>query len=145
LPAELPKEKKPKSIPINHHVLKVLDALPRSLHHDCVFTYRGKPIKKLRRSFETACRNAKIPYGRKVEGGITFHDIRATFKANMLRAGVDKVFRDVILGHSLQGMDAYYLKPSDDDLREAMDQYTAWMDDQIANLDKTLDQTGNEG
>jgi integrase len=39
LPAEMTKEKKPKNIPINHHVRKLLDGLPRALHHDYVFTY----------------------------------------------------------------------------------------------------------
>jgi hypothetical protein len=29
----------------------------------------------------------------------------------MLRAGVDKALRHTILGHSLKGMDMYYLKP----------------------------------
>ena len=49
----------------------------------------------------------------------------------MLRAGLDKAIRDVILGHSLRGMDAYYLKPTDEDLTEAMSRYTAWMDEQF--------------
>ncbi len=39
----------------------------------------------------------------------------------MLNAGVDKVHRDMILGHSLQGMDVNYLIESDESLRAAMD------------------------
>jgi hypothetical protein len=50
----------------------------------------------------------------------------------MLRAGVDKVLRDTILGHSLKGMDAFYLKPTDEDLAKAMQNYTIWLDDQNA-------------
>jgi len=50
----------------------------------------------------------------------------------MLRAGLDKAMRDVILGHSLKGMDAYYLKPTDEDLIEAMERYTMWLDEQFA-------------
>ena len=126
-----------KNIPINHHLERVLNALPRALHHDYVFTYQGQPVKKLRRSFESACKNAGILYGQKVPGGLRFHDMRATFKTNMLRAGVDKVFRDVILGHSLQGMDARYLKPTDSDLRRAIDQYTEWFDSQVATDTKS--------
>ena len=41
LPAEITKEGKAKSIPINHHVDRVLTTLPRALHHDYVFTYKG--------------------------------------------------------------------------------------------------------
>lgn len=50
----------------------------------------------------------------------------------MLSAGVDKVYRDTILGHSLQGMDVHYMAPSEDDLLRAMARYTAWLDDELA-------------
>ena len=63
----------------------------------------------------------------------------------MLRAGVDKALRDTILGHSLKGMDAYYLKPTDEDLEAAMEKYTSWIDDQISNVDQTVDQVGSNG
>ena len=36
----------------------------------------------------------------------------------------------MILGHSLQGMDAYYLVSSEASLVEAMDQYIKWLDGQ---------------
>ena len=42
----------------------------------------------------------------------------------MLNAGVDRVFRDVILGRSLQGMDVHYLVPSEDDLKAAMEDFS---------------------
>jgi integrase len=87
-----------------------------------------------------ACKKAGIPYGQKVQNGVRFHDLRTSFKTNMLRASVDKVLRDTIVGHSLKGMDAYYLKPSGDDLREAMNKYTAWIDTQIANVTQTVTQ-----
>jgi integrase len=139
LPQEITKESKPKNIPMNHHVKKVLDSLPRAIHHDFVFTYKGKPIGlKIRNAFKGACERAGIPYGTKIENGLRFHDIRATFKTNLLRTGIDKAIRDTILGHSLQGMDAYYLKPSDADLKEAMDKFTSWIDAQIANVTQNV-------
>ena len=49
----------------------------------------------------------------------------------MERAGVGEARRDAILGHSKKGMDAHYLFVSDESLRQAMDQYTAWFDEQI--------------
>jgi len=49
----------------------------------------------------------------------------------MLRAGMNKVFRDLILGHSLKGMDTFYIKPDDIDLQKAMLKYTAWFDEQL--------------
>ena len=79
-------------------------------------------------------------------GGLRFHDIRTTFKTNMLRSGVDKALRDAIVGHSLKGMDAFYLKPTDEDLTRAMDCFTAWLDAHLIpeNIDQSIDQTDRE-
>lgn len=110
-----------------------------------MFTYQGRPIVDrggLKRSFATACKNAGIPRGRKTENGIVFHDIRSTVKTNMLTAGVNKIHRDVILGHSLEGMDVHYIILEDKELKTAMDLYTAWMDSELKlkNVDQTVDQ-----
>jgi integrase len=80
------------------------------------------------------------PYGRKQENGITFHDIRRTVKTNMLKVNIDKVYRDIILGHSLTGMDSYYMAPTIDDLKNVMDRYTSWFDEQLKlqNVDQTV-------
>jgi hypothetical protein len=56
----------------------------------------------------------------------------------MLNAGVGKVHRDLILGHSLQGMDAHYLAPSIEDLHREMEKYTTWLDDKIASVSKNV-------
>lgn len=42
LPAEATKEKRPKDIPINKHVKRVLNGMPRAIKHDFVFMYRGQ-------------------------------------------------------------------------------------------------------
>jgi len=135
LPADMVKEKKPKRIPFNKYVWAVLEEQDkvRSIEHDFVFTYHDQPIHKLRRSFQNACERAKISYGRKAESGVTFHDIRGTFKTNALRAGVDPALRDVIVGHSLKGMDAHYIESRivDDDLQAAMERFTAWYEAEL--------------
>jgi integrase len=145
LPKEITKEKRPKNIPINHHVKTVLDSIPRHLKHNFVFTYKGGPITQkdgLKRSFRTACKNAKIPCGQKTPNGITPHDFRRTMKTNMLSAGVDKAHRDMIVGHSLHGMDAIYLVENDEALRAAMDKFTKWIDKQLntAIINQTINQ-----
>ena len=145
LPASVVKEKKEKIIPINRYVEKVFKKIPRALKHDFVITYKGVSIKQpggLNRSFKTACKNANIPCGRKAENGITIHDFRRTFKTNMLNAGVDKAYRDSILGHSLQGMDSRYISLDADALKQAMDKYTKWLDEQLklSNVDHFVDQ-----
>jgi len=79
-----------------------------------------------------------IPYGTKDPNGVIFHDLRRSVKTYMLEAGVDKAYRDTLLGHSLQGMDVHYLVPSR--IQEAMAKYTAWLNEQIANVDQNVDQ-----
>jgi integrase len=142
LPTEFTKEKRQKNIPINHHVKDVLDSFPRAINHEFVFTHKGMPIRHkqgFKFILKSACKRAGVPYGRNTPNGFTFHDIRRTVKTNMLNAGVDKVYRDLILGHSLRGMDAHYLAPSEDSLKDAMNKYTRWLDDQIAEASKEMD------
>ncbi|MFC1580007.1 tyrosine-type recombinase/integrase [Thermodesulfobacteriota bacterium] len=144
LPAEITKERKEKAIPMNHHVASILKAL-RPLravgkgYQDFVFTYNGAPIThkdSLQKSLKTACKDAEITYGQKVENGLIFRDIRRTVKTNMLAAEVQKEYRDTILGHSLEGMDVHYIKPSEDDLKTAMEKYTTWLDTQISEREE---------
>lgn len=147
LPETITKEGKPKDIPINHHVEAVLKEVPRSIKHDYIFMYNGTELAEgaVKKSFRTCCKNAQIPHGRKVQNGITFHDIRRSVKTNMLVAGINQVHRDVILGHTLKGMDVHYLVVNDEALTKAIDQYTKWFDDQvkaaISNNDQNVDQT----
>ena len=137
LPAEATKEKREKTVPINHHVARVLDGLPRSLHHDFVFTHRGRPFSSkntIQYGFKTACKKAGIPYGRNTPDGTTFHDLRRTFKTNMLEAGIDKAYRDLILGHRSGDMDTHYLAPTDETLVEVMDRFTKWLDQEMGKV-----------
>jgi len=148
LPADLPKESKAKVIPINHHVKRLLADLPRAIHHDFVLTFRHEPIITpggLKKSFITACCKAGIPHGPNEPNGITFHDIRRTVKTNMLSAGVDKVYRDTILGHSLTGMDVHYMALSEEDLHRAMAKYTNWLYAQIQVVAQNVAQEPKKG
>jgi hypothetical protein len=61
----------------------------------------------------------------------------------MAIAGVGDVFRNVILGHSLQGMDKHYISLTDEDLKQAMAVYTAWLDDEIAKVNQVVNLATN--
>jgi len=60
----------------------------------------------------------------------------------MVSAGVDKVYRDTILGRSLKGMDANFIVPTDNALTKAIAPYTKWLDGQLEkqNVDQRVDQ-----
>jgi hypothetical protein len=66
-------------------------------------------------------------------------------ETNMLIAGVDKVYRDSIRGHSLKGMDIHYLVVNISLLTKAMDKYTTWLDSQLKekNVDHPVEQDNN--
>jgi integrase len=139
LPPTITKEQKDRRVPINHYVRDVLTAMPRGLHGEAhVFTYKRKPITRTQKSLATACRKAGIVYGDEVPGGFVFRDIRTSVKTNMLRAGVDQGYRDMILGHAMQGMDSYYLQPTEEDLHQAMSRYTRWLDAQIEQVTRQV-------
>jgi integrase len=143
LPAGFTKERREKAIPINHHTKAALEGQVRHLHHDYVFTFGREPISgpgACKGALKGSCNRAGLPYGRKAKNGLTMHDFRRTVKTNMLEAGVDKTYRDLILGHSLEGMDRHYIKPSEETLRQAMARYTAWLDEQLGSVDQTVDQ-----
>jgi integrase len=112
-------------------------SIPRSLSHEHLVDFKGRPLLQINAnivSFRNACKKVGIPYGRKTADGITIHDLRRSVKTHMLEAGLDKAHRDMILGHSLQGMDVHYLVPTEEALRKAMDRYTKWLDGEVSKV-----------
>ena len=63
----------------------------------------------------------------------------------MVKAKIDEVYRDILLGHSKKVMDVYYIHVEEDDLIEAMKEYTDWLDGKIETarsqlVDQAVDQ-----
>jgi len=131
----------PRDIPITEQLEAILKAIPRTLGTDNVFTYRAKPFSDVRTGLKDACKSAGILYGKKLEGGFVFGDLRRTAKTLMARAGVDKAYRDAILGHESQDMDRHYLHPDfEKDLRAAMEKYHNWLREEIQNVTHSVTQ-----
>ena len=57
----------------------------------------------------------------------------------MLNAGLDKAHRDMILGHTLKGMDVHYLSPTEESLTQAMDHYTKWLDSNLTRVASNIE------
>jgi integrase len=109
-----------------------------------VFTYLGKPFSDVRTGLIKSCEDAGITYGKKVEGEFVFGDLRRTAKTLMARAGVDKAYRDAILGHESQDMDRHYLHPDfEKDLRTAMEKYHNWLTEEVSNVTHLVIQEAN--
>lgn len=77
-----------------------------------VFPWRGRPMKKLRRSWQNACRAAGLP-------GRLLHDFRRTAVRNLIRAGVQQAIAMKITGHKTDSIFRRYLIVDEELLAQA--------------------------
>lgn len=58
-----------------------------------IIGFRGKPVRIIKRTWQTALRNAQIRH-------VRFHDLRHTFNTRLMEAGVLQEVRMALMGHS---------------------------------------------
>jgi len=94
------KNDEPRKVYLNDELMEIFRS-HRFQHKEYVFTYEGKPITTLKRSFKRACREAGIQDFR-------FHDLRRCFRTNLRKAGVEQTVSMRMLGHrSIQAHEIY--------------------------------------
>jgi integrase len=149
LEADDTKDKEPRIVPICDGLYEILKGIPRAIHDDHVFLYRGRtgkkigrPVRSIRRSLTYACKKAGIPYGRFAKDGFIFHDLRHTFNTNMRKAGVQESVIMDITGHSTREMFDRYNTVDIEDRREAVRKLEGFLTSESANIDKTLTNRG---
>jgi integrase len=130
------KDNEPRTIPICDKLLEILKGIPKNIHNNHVFLYKGKPIEDFRNALKKACKEAEILYGRFLKDGFVFHDLRHTFNTYMRKAGVPESVVMEITGHSTRQMFDRYNTIDMDDTRAAIGQ----LQDYLANVDQTVDQ-----
>ena len=136
LDAEDTKDQEKRSIPICTELYAVLKGIPRNLHNNHVFMFRGKPVHDIRTGLAKACKKAGIIYGRFEKNGFIFHDLRHTFNTNMRKAGISESVIMAITGHSTREMFDRYNTIDEGDKRKAIDQLEGF----LAIVDQTVDQ-----
>jgi integrase len=104
LPDESTKNEEERVVVLNPVALKVLDA-QRGKHPEYVFTYKGKPV---RRMLSTAWRRARAQAGLPQ---VRVHDLRHTFGHRLRAAGVSFEDRQDLLGHKSERMTTHYSAP----------------------------------
>jgi integrase len=112
----------PRSIYLNeilHGLFKEL-AKVRHIGHARVFTYHGKPVKRIFHSFKSGCAAAGLKDFR-------FHDLRHTFNTNMRKAGVDRSVIMKITGHKTMSMFERYNTVDSDDALMALRRLDAFL------------------
>jgi integrase len=89
----------PQIVPIDPQLRAILlpfrDAANRTKQKH-VITFRGEPVKDIKRGLATAADVAGIPYGR---ANITFHSLRHTMATMMAEIGIGEQLRKAVMGH----------------------------------------------
>ena len=135
------KAKTARQVPMTPDVRKTLQGLAkvrRSLKTRHVFTYAGRPLQRLTRSFKTALKDAGIKDFR-------FHDLRHCASTNLRRAGVDTATAMKIIGHKSEKMWKRYNAIEERDLTQAAAKLNRYLH---ANTQVTLggtDQPAHQG
>ena len=95
----------------------------------CVFTYpeTGKPMKDVKRSFQTACKRAGIK-------GIRFHDLRHTFASRLVEKGVDIITVKDLLGHSSVRVTERYTHSNKNQKKQAVESLVKPKADKVKDL-----------
>lgn len=127
LTADMTKDSEARTVPICDALYDALKAIPRAIHDTHVFLYRGKPVTHIRNGLRRACKKAGIGYGRFVQGGFIFHDLRHTFNTNMRKAGVAESVIMAITGHSTREMFDRYNRVDGDDTATAINQLEGFL------------------
>jgi integrase len=134
------KDKEPRSIPICDELHDLLRQIPRAIHDDHVFLYKGKPVRDIREGLTRACKAANIAYGRFVKDGFVFHDLRHTFNTYMRKAGVPESVIMEITGHSTREMFDRYNTVDVEDKRRAIHVFQGFLRNGAGSVDQNVDQ-----
>ena len=108
----------------------------RSLKHDYVFTYRGKPIKEFREGFKKALERAGIE-------NFHPHDLCHTFNTNMRKARVDQTVIMKLTGHKTLAMFTRYNTVDQADAVDAMKRLDSFLSAQKSSESSDDVQTGS--
>jgi integrase len=145
------KNEEARTIYLNEELMKEMKVLHGSRRLGCPYVFHndGERIKRITRSWETACIKAGLCEVLKDENGATviiktksgrekvikvptkiFHDFRRTGIRNMIRAGVPERVAMMVSGHKTRSVFDRYNIVSDDDLKEAARKQQAYLNSQ---------------
>lgn len=135
------KDKEARVIPIGDELHSILEnqsrSVPRDPNDNHVFLYAGKPIKDIRTALREACKKAGIPYGRFIDGGFVYHDLRHGFVTSMRKAGVHDGVTMGITGHSTEEMRQRYDRIDLSDLKNGIKSLEGFLKSVNQNVNKT--------
>lgn len=114
-----------REIPFTNRLFSLLSELRQE--SGLIFTYKGKPIHKIKTAWKAAIRRAGIRY-------IQFHYLRHTFNTRLLELGVTREVRMALLGHTFGDTHESYEHVELPLKREAIRKLDAWLTPQAPAL-----------
>ena len=122
LPETLTKTSVERVVVLNRIAQNVIDSR-RGIHPEYVFTYRGKPVQKLRtRAWRRQWENAGLPTRTGILKGV--HNWRHTFGRRLRAAGVPLETRKILLGHANGDITTHYSAAGLQELISAVEKIT---------------------
>lgn len=97
-------------VPLTNELIEMLKARPKGLPHTPVFTYKGRSVGEMKRSFATAVKRAGLE-------DFTFHDLRHTAINNWRLAGHDYFRIMAATGHKTMGVFKRYNTVTKEELK----------------------------
>jgi integrase len=120
---ENPDTPKPRRVHLVSQAIEILERAGkvRGISHRYVCTYKGMPVRSIKRALSTALRKTCI-------SDFRFHDLRHTFNTNMQRAGVRDTVTMQHTGHKTLSMFVRYSSVDFDDGKEAAARFSAFLE-----------------
>ena len=117
-----------REIPLTRRLYELL--LENLKSEGTVVEFNGKPVRIVKRTWQTALKNAAIRH-------VRFHDLRHTFNTRLMEAGVMQEIRMALMGHSTGGkVHATYTHIEFPAKREAIRKLEQWVSEQLQQLSK---------
>ncbi len=113
IPGKIVKNREDRLVVLNRVAKSVIEEV-RGEHPEYVFTFKGRPLKKMRAS---AWRNARVKAGLP---DVRVHDLKHTFGRRLRAAGVPLETRKVLLGHRNGDITTHYSAPELQELLDAV-------------------------
>ena len=111
-----------REIPLTTRFAELLATLTKGQPEGLIFTFKGRPIRKIKTAWKAAIRRSGIRYFR-------FHDLRHTFNTRLMEAGVLQDVRKVLMGHSSgEEVNSLYTHVELPVKREAIRKLEAWIE-----------------
>lgn len=127
-----------REIPLTARLTELLVKLIKAKPEGLIFTFKGRPIHRIKTAWKGAIRRAGIRYSR-------FHDLRHVFNTRLMEAGVVQDVRKALMGHSSgEEVNSLYTHVELPVKREAIRKLETWVEAERKQQEKQPQGEANE-